>query len=351
MRSRNTSTYQYVNTCSVDRCVLIRRAKVVMGVSTSKFPELFAHNGHPIVNEEPGIQSHASGDGEHSDPTKNSDAQCDPPHTVAQDSAGTSMEPDVNAQDNVVTTESSDAHDGGPSEGPLHVTLAVPANTADATNEQHQKRATAGAPQDPSHHASDVLYVEESMKRAAAMDDVGSSPRLSPARYALVTELQEAGFTGIEVLRTTGALEELAARASGAESRAVALQQTNALSDSYVRDALVTADVITCGALSRRWSRVGDMRVQYRSRDGAVLKTDFHGSPYVAYLAQRRLTLIAFVLVACLVIFIVVVVATPSFAAFLYNELPPTMELIGELAIGIAIIVRTTERDVNSLCP
>ena len=270
------------------------------------------------------------------------------------------------------------------------------------------------------HKKSDVALVEECMRRASLSADIGTTPRLSAARRELVTALEEAGFTGISVLRATRALEALSVRAAGAESRALALQQTNALRDSFIHDRQVTFDVITCGALSRRWLRVGDMRVQFRPRDGAILKTDFGGSPYVAYLAQRRLTIIAFVLLFMVVVFIVVVLADVSIcertcsglgwlqnvcrsscllsrksfvvvavvhcarrrrrrvfvddavggvgsrwyaplrrahtrthpplpspssylaADWMYKMLPPTLEMIGELAIGVAIVVRRT---------
>ena len=213
----------------------------------------------------------------------------------------------------------------------------------------------------PSHSYENVAAVEAAM-RVAADGPVGVTPRLSTARHALVDELEAAGCTGITSLRSSGALSALAARggsdgaggAAGAGS-ATPLQTTNAMRDEYVADWWVTLDVLTCGAVSKRWQRLGDTRVFFRSRDGALLRTDLRGAPYDSFMAARRLTLIALGLLLGVVLFIVVVSVAPTLALWLADLAPPTLQLLGLAGIGTVMIVvllmtyLTSQRKARSL--
>ena len=188
-----------------------------------------------------------------------------------------------------------------------------------------------------SHSKADRHAVEAAI-RATSFDTISLSPIACATRVALLDELEAAGARGLTVLKKNGGLDAILER-NPSISDASAVQQTNALRDEYVSDGLVSADVFACGALSRRWLPLGDARVSFRRADGAVLRTDFLGNPYMVYLGQRRLTILAFLLIAGLVVFIAVTTPLPSLSLWVYNSIPPTLALVGELALVVMYIV------------
>ena len=185
-----------------------------------------------------------------------------------------------------------------------------------------------------------VAVAVETNVRALTNADVASTPRGSQARHEMVAELEAAGFVGITVLRQSGALAAISATAERApELHDTEETESNGFRDEFVPEHLVVGDVVTCGAVARRWHRLGPNRVIYRERDGAILRSDFYGASYVLHLAQTRVVTLVIVLVSLGVVICVAFFADASeLAQDVTNSMPSANELLSEIMLCIAFI-------------
>jgi hypothetical protein len=165
-----------------------------------------------------------------------------------------------------------------------------------------------------------------------------ATERRSQLRKDVLIALIEAGVKGVDTLMNVQRRRYLALEASVppmVTGNGVRALQSNALKDAFVSETKVTLDAVTCGSVSRHWTVLGSALVVYNRRDRSVLRTDLGANSYRSYMASRRLTIIAFFLVAAIIAFLAITTPLPQLATWLEDRVPPALPLIGHFIIVI----------------